>query len=55
MKNIMSQKLYDNNNLDSRYEMIVSSLKYYTSLSFDKMKSMIPSTFKKKLKNVLYR
>lgn len=55
MKNIMSQKLYDNHDRDSIYDTIESSFVHYACLLLSQMKAMIPKSIKNKLKDALHR
>lgn len=55
MKNVMSQKLYDNHKRDTQYEIFEASCKYYVCLATSKLKLMIPKSLKKNIKNVLHR
>lgn len=55
MKNVMSQKLYDNHKRDTQYEIFEASCKYYVCLATSKLKLMIPKSLKKIIKNALHR
>ena len=55
MKNIMSQKLYDNHRRDTMYDIIKSSCMHYVCLVGYRFRAIIPKSLKSKLKNVLHK
>ncbi|MFS2923950.1 radical SAM protein [Bacteroides sp. 90-K9/2] len=55
MKEIMSQKLYDNHNCDTKWETFCSSYVHYECLLLSGIKGFIPKNLKLFIKNVLYR
>lgn len=55
MKNIMSQKLYNNHERDSVRDSFESSFVHYVCLVFNQVKAIIPKTLKQRIKSVLHK
>lgn len=55
MRHVMSQKLYDNHERDSKIDVLYASCVHYFCLVLHNMKGLLPKKIKQNIKNVLYK